>query len=64
MRKREPMHRQATTILLVIVGVLLGLYTLEPYVRAYVLSASVPRLVEPRGALAEAPTVTSVRRAE
>jgi 2-alkenal reductase len=47
------MHRQATTILLIIVGVLLGLYTLEPYLRAYVLSASVPRPVEPRGALAE-----------
>lgn len=47
------MYRQATTILLITVGVLLGLYTLEPYVRAYFLSASVPRSVEPRGALAE-----------
>ena len=47
------MHHRATPILLAIAGVLVGLYVVEPYVRAYVLSASAPRAVEPRGTLAE-----------
>lgn len=47
------MPHRATPILLAIAGVLVGLYVVEPYVRAYVLSASAPRAVEPRGTLAE-----------
>jgi 2-alkenal reductase len=47
------MHRRVVPILLIILAVLFGLYALEPYVRTYVLSATVPRLAEPRGALAE-----------
>jgi 2-alkenal reductase len=51
--KRNPMQYRATRIVLAIAGVLFGLYVLEPYVRVYVLSASAPRAVEPRGTLAE-----------
>ena len=47
------MQYRATRILLAMAGVLVGLYVLEPYVRVYILSASAPRAVEPRGTLAE-----------
>jgi S1-C subfamily serine protease len=47
------MPQRTTPILLIIAVVLLGLYTVEPYVRRYVLSATAPRAVEPRGELAE-----------
>lgn len=47
------MQYRATRIVLAIAGVLFGLYVLEPYVRVYVLSASAPRAVAPRGTLAE-----------
>jgi 2-alkenal reductase len=43
----------SSRIVLVIATVLIGLYVLEPYVRALLLSSSTPRAIEPRGALAE-----------
>jgi 2-alkenal reductase len=47
------MSQRTTHILLTIAVAFLGLYTLEPYVRNYVFSATTPRAIEPRGELAE-----------
>jgi 2-alkenal reductase len=47
------MSPQSTRFVLIIAALLIGLYALEPYVRAYVFTATAPRAIEARGDLAE-----------
>ncbi len=47
------MIQHVTRLVLFVACVLLGLYLVEPYTRSYFLSASAPRAIEPRGALAD-----------
>lgn len=47
------MSRHTTRILLIVAIVLFGIYALGPYVRPYLFSATTPRIIEPRGDLAD-----------
>jgi S1-C subfamily serine protease len=47
------MSPKTTRIGLILAALLIGLYTFEPYMRAYVFTATAPRAIEARGDLAE-----------
>jgi 2-alkenal reductase len=47
------MSLRTTRVLLIIAFIVLGIYAIQPYVRSYLTSSTMPRLIEPRGSLAD-----------
>ena len=47
------MSLQSARFVLTTAALLIGLYALEPYVRAYFFTATAPRAIEARGGLAD-----------